>query len=163
MSNSIKPSSWHTEWAGLSPGCSTTGRWLQVSPQLCASSALQTSGERWQQKSVSIPPSANRNSTCLPLERILVLLHKICFANAACSSPAGCAPQTCWPASALQLRLCRASAWIWCFSERGTWGHGLVVDLAVLGLRLDSMILKVFSNLNDSMILYAQAVLYKHL
>jgi len=28
-----------------------------------------------------------------------------------------------------------------------------VVDLAVLGLRLDSMILKVFSNLNDSMIL----------
>jgi len=28
-----------------------------------------------------------------------------------------------------------------------------VVDLAVLGLRLDSMILKVFPNLNDSMIL----------
>jgi len=27
-----------------------------------------------------------------------------------------------------------------------------VVDLAVLGLQLDSMILKVFSNLNDSMI-----------
>jgi len=28
-----------------------------------------------------------------------------------------------------------------------------VVDLAVLGSRLDSMILKVFSNINDSMIL----------
>ncbi|KAK4825110.1 LOW QUALITY PROTEIN: hypothetical protein QYF61_024001 [Mycteria americana] len=35
----------------------------------------------------------------------------------------------------------------------GAQGHGLVVDLAVLGLRLDSMILKVFSNLNDSLIL----------
>jgi len=30
--------------------------------------------------------------------------------------------------------------------------HGLVVDLAVLGRWLDSMILKVFSNLNNSMI-----------
>ena len=29
-----------------------------------------------------------------------------------------------------------------------------MVDLAVLGLLLDSMILKVFSNLNDSMILW---------
>jgi len=29
-----------------------------------------------------------------------------------------------------------------------------VVDLAVFGLSLDSMILKVFSNLNGSMILY---------
>jgi len=35
----------------------------------------------------------------------------------------------------------------------GTEEHGLVVDLAVLGLRLDSMILKVFSKINDSMIL----------
>ena len=30
---------------------------------------------------------------------------------------------------------------------------GALVDLAVLGLRLDSMILRVFSNSNDSMIL----------
>ena len=32
--------------------------------------------------------------------------------------------------------------------------HGLVVDLAVLDLQLNSMILKVFSNLHDSMILW---------
>ena len=32
-------------------------------------------------------------------------------------------------------------------------GHGLMVDLAVLGLRLDSMIVKAFSNLNDPTIL----------
>lgn len=31
-------------------------------------------------------------------------------------------------------------------------GHGLTMDLAVLGLWLDSMILKVFSNLHDSTI-----------
>ena len=30
---------------------------------------------------------------------------------------------------------------LWCL------GHGLVVDLVALGLRLDSMILRVFSNL----------------
>ena len=35
----------------------------------------------------------------------------------------------------------------------GAHGHGLVVDLVALGLRLDLMILRVFSNLNDSMIL----------
>jgi len=34
-----------------------------------------------------------------------------------------------------------------------SYGHGLVVDLAVLGYQFDSMILRVFSNLNDSMIL----------
>ena len=33
------------------------------------------------------------------------------------------------------------------------WFYGLVVDLAVLGLRLDSMILRVFSNLTDSTVL----------
>jgi len=32
-------------------------------------------------------------------------------------------------------------------------GHGVVVDLATLGLQLDSMILRVFSNLNDYIIL----------
>ena len=37
--------------------------------------------------------------------------------------------------------------------RRSAQGHGLVVDLAVLGLQLDSMILKVFSNLNYSVIL----------
>lgn len=31
-------------------------------------------------------------------------------------------------------------------------GHGLMMDLAVLDLKLDSMILKVYSNLHDSMI-----------
>ena len=31
-------------------------------------------------------------------------------------------------------------------------GHGLVVDLAMLRLQLDSLILQVFSNLSDSMI-----------
>ena len=31
---------------------------------------------------------------------------------------------------------------------------GVVVDLAVVDLQLDSMILKIFSNLNDSMILW---------
>jgi len=35
----------------------------------------------------------------------------------------------------------------------GAQGHGLVVDLAVLGMWLDSMILKFFSSLNGSMIL----------
>lgn len=35
----------------------------------------------------------------------------------------------------------------------GTWGHGLVVDFVGLGLLLDSMILGVFSNLNESVIL----------
>jgi len=35
----------------------------------------------------------------------------------------------------------------------GAWEHGLVVDLEVLGERLDLMILKVFSNLNDARIL----------
>lgn len=35
-------------------------------------------------------------------------------------------------------------------STCGTSGHGLGVDLAVLGLQLTSMILKVISNLNDS-------------
>jgi len=34
-----------------------------------------------------------------------------------------------------------------------------VVDLAVLDLRLDSIIFKVFSNLNDSMILCKEAAL----
>lgn len=32
----------------------------------------------------------------------------------------------------------------------GAWGHGLVVDLAVVGLLLDLIILKVMSNLKDS-------------
>ena len=35
----------------------------------------------------------------------------------------------------------------------GASGHGLGVELAALGLRLDSMIVRVFSKLNDSMIL----------
>jgi len=35
----------------------------------------------------------------------------------------------------------------------GTLGHGLMVDLAVFGLHLQSMILRAFSNLSDSMIL----------
>jgi len=35
----------------------------------------------------------------------------------------------------------------------GAQGHGLVVDSAVLGLQLCLMILKVFSNLNNSTIL----------
>ena len=35
----------------------------------------------------------------------------------------------------------------------GAKGRGLVVDLAGLGLQLDSMTLSVFSNLRDSMIL----------
>lgn len=34
------------------------------------------------------------------------------------------------------------------------WGHGLVVDLVMLYLQLDSMILRVFSNQNDFMILW---------
>ena len=44
------------------------------------------------------------------------------------------------------------------FSQRAIYalfshyGHGLVVDLAVLGLQLDLMILKVLSNLKDSTI-----------
>ena len=37
--------------------------------------------------------------------------------------------------------------------RHGTWGHGLVVDLAVLGLQLDLIILKVFANVIDSVIL----------
>lgn len=32
----------------------------------------------------------------------------------------------------------------------GTWGHGLVVDLVVLGQHLELMVLEVSSNLNDS-------------
>jgi len=44
-------------------------------------------------------------------------------------------------------------------SRYGTYGHGLVVDLAVLGLWWDLMILKVFSNLNDSMKHWALLVL----
>lgn len=32
----------------------------------------------------------------------------------------------------------------------GTWEHGLVVDLSLLGLRLDSMTFQVVSNLSDS-------------
>lgn len=32
-------------------------------------------------------------------------------------------------------------------------GHGLVADLAVLGLQLELIILKVFSNISDSMML----------
>lgn len=36
-----------------------------------------------------------------------------------------------------------------------------MVDLAVLGLCLDSMILKVFSNLSDSMILYSTVPVMK--
>ncbi len=36
--------------------------------------------------------------------------------------------------------------------RHGTWEDGLVVDLAVLGLQLDLVILKVFSNLNDSVV-----------
>jgi len=35
----------------------------------------------------------------------------------------------------------------------GAYKHDLVVDLAVLDLRLDSMILKILSNLKRSMIL----------
>ena len=35
----------------------------------------------------------------------------------------------------------------------GTEESGLVVDLVVLGLQLNSLILKVFSNLNDSTVL----------
>uniref|UniRef100_A0A8D0G026 Uncharacterized protein n=1 Tax=Strix occidentalis caurina TaxID=311401 RepID=A0A8D0G026_STROC len=38
--------------------------------------------------------------------------------------------------------------------RRGAWGHSLVVDLVVLGLWFASMILRVFSNVNDSMNLY---------
>lgn len=34
-----------------------------------------------------------------------------------------------------------------------------LVDLAVLGLRLDSMILKVLSNANDSMILFYESII----
>jgi len=34
----------------------------------------------------------------------------------------------------------------------GALGRGSVVDLAVLGLQLDLMIIKVFSNLSDFMI-----------
>jgi len=36
---------------------------------------------------------------------------------------------------------------------RGVLGHGIVVELAVLGLQLESMILRIFSNLNNSMVL----------
>lgn len=38
-------------------------------------------------------------------------------------------------------------------SRCGTWNHGLVVALTVLGERLDLMILEGFFNLNDSIIL----------
>ena len=36
--------------------------------------------------------------------------------------------------------------------RRGAYRYGLVVNLAVLGQWLDSMILRVFSSLKDSMI-----------
>lgn len=36
----------------------------------------------------------------------------------------------------------------------GAWGCGLVVDLSVLHWQVDSMILKVFSNLNYYVILW---------
>jgi len=36
----------------------------------------------------------------------------------------------------------------------GAKGHGLVADLAVLGLQSDSMILKVFCNPDDFMIVW---------
>uniref|UniRef100_A0A8C0IHF1 Uncharacterized protein n=1 Tax=Bubo bubo TaxID=30461 RepID=A0A8C0IHF1_BUBBB len=39
-------------------------------------------------------------------------------------------------------------------SPHGAWGHSLVVDLVVLGLWFASMILRVFSSVNDSMNLY---------
>ena len=42
---------------------------------------------------------------------------------------------------------------IWKMWRCGAYGHDLVVDLVVWGLCLDLMILKVFFNLNDSMIL----------
>lgn len=48
----------------------------------------------------------------------------------------------------------RAESW---FREE----PGDMVDLAVLGLYLDSMILKVFSNLSDSMILYSTVPVVK--
>jgi len=54
--------------------------------------------------------------------------------------PKGCATQgqlKNQPLKTMHLRGC------------GTWGHGLVVDLAALGLQLD-LILKAFSNLNGS-------------
>lgn len=35
-----------------------------------------------------------------------------------------------------------------------TWGHGLVVAFIALGEWLDLMLLEVFSNLNNSMILH---------
>ena len=37
--------------------------------------------------------------------------------------------------------------------RRGAEGGGSGVDLAALGLRLDAMVLRVFSNLNDPIIL----------
>lgn len=36
----------------------------------------------------------------------------------------------------------------------GTWGHNSVVDLKVMGYKLDLMILEFFPNLNNSIILY---------
>lgn len=43
-------------------------------------------------------------------------------------------------------------------SECGTWGPGLIVALAVLEERLDFMILGIFSNLKNSIILCFQSV-----
>lgn len=40
--------------------------------------------------------------------------------------------------------------------ECGTWGHGSVVDLEVLGYQLGLMILECFPTLNNFMILYIQ-------
>lgn len=42
----------------------------------------------------------------------------------------------------------------------GTWGHCSVVDLAVVGSWLDSMVLEGFSNLKDSMILSLKVFSY---
>lgn len=42
-----------------------------------------------------------------------------------------------------------------CFQViHGTEGHGLVQNLTVLGLQLDSVILKIFFNVKDSMICF---------
>lgn len=41
--------------------------------------------------------------------------------------------------------------------RRGTYGYSLVVDVAVLGLRLVS-VLKIFSNINNSMILFSDSI-----
>lgn len=41
----------------------------------------------------------------------------------------------------------------------GTQGHGLVVDFALLRLMVGSVIIKAFSNLNNSMILSVLAMI----